>query len=60
MTTKIRNCSICLRNLSTRLLSFDWGEWTCKTIYEATTDEEKKNAKICHKIDSEFHKSTGR
>lgn len=48
---KIRNCSTCLRNRPTHLMSYYWGEWTCKTIFEAKTDEEKENAKICFEID---------
>ena len=51
---KIRNCSTCLRNRPTHLMVYEWGEWVCKTMYEAKTDEEKENAKICHEID-EIH-----
>ena len=48
---KIRNCSTCLRDRPTHLMVYEWGEWVCKTVYEAKTDEEKENSKICHKID---------
>ena len=57
---KIRNCCICLRDLSTRLMVYDWGEWTCKTIFESKTEEEKKNAKICHEIDGVHFKEGSR
>tara|TARA_Y100000401_G_scaffold20096_1_gene13404 strand:+ start:124 stop:306 length:183 start_codon:yes stop_codon:yes gene_type:complete len=53
MKRKIRNCSTCLRDRPTHFMSYDWGEWRCKTIYESETDEEKENAIKCHKIDEE-------